>query len=126
MAVVTDDQVAALRAQLKGQGDEHRRLLHRLKDGDPADDAEIIDFVTSVRLRLEEEEGELDPDVAEVMIKVALGELPGEARKNISDDVGHGSQVLLLAGLIGDAELTSDELEEFLIGARFFAEELRS
>ncbi|GAA4232752.1 hypothetical protein GCM10022254_33520 [Actinomadura meridiana] len=152
MTVVTDDQVAALRAQLAGQGDEHRRLLNQLdpkaanigytalvtgaffeavrrrflKDGRPADDGEIIDFVTSVRLRLEEEESKLDPNVGEIMIKVALGKLPVEARKSISGDVGHGSQILLLAGMIGDAGFTPDELDEFLRKARFFAEELRS
>ncbi|TYB46630.1 hypothetical protein [Actinomadura chibensis] len=152
MTVVTDDQVAALRAQLAGQGDEHRRLLNRLdpeaanigytalvtgaffeavrrrflKDGKPADDAEIIDFVSSVRLRLEEEEDRLDPNVAEIMIKVALGKLPVEARKDISGDVGYRSQILLVAGLVGDAQLTSDELDDFLRKARFFADELRS
>ncbi|RFS83088.1 hypothetical protein D0T12_23180 [Actinomadura spongiicola] len=149
---MTDDQVATLRAQLAGQDEEHLRLLHQLdpksanvgytalvtgaffeavqrhfvKDGKPADDAEIIDFVTSVRLRLEEEEGKLDPNAAEIMIKIALGKLPGEARKNISGDVGHGTQILLLAGLIGDAELTSNELDNFLVQARFIADEIHS
>ncbi|TMQ95904.1 hypothetical protein ETD83_21945 [Actinomadura soli] len=149
---VTDDQVAALRAQLAGQGDEHYRLFNQLdpqaanigyvalvagaffeavrrrfiKDGSPADDAEIIDFVTSVRLRLEESESKLDPNVGETMIKIALGKLPPEARKNIGGDVGYGTQILLLAGLIADEDLTSNELDEFLARARYFAEEMNS
>lgn len=149
---MNDDQVAALRAQLSGQVDEHRRLLNELdpqaanvgyvalvagafleavrrrflKDGEPADDVEIIDFVTSVRLRTTDPENTLDPTVGETMIKIAMGKLPPAARKEISGEVGFGSQILLLAGLIGDAQLGPEELDEFLAKARYFAEEMNS
>lgn len=150
--IVTDDQVAALRAQLVGDVDEHRRLLSQLdpkaanvgyvalitaafmeavrqrfvRDGKPADDDEIIDFVASVRGRGEDLTKVIDPTVAETLIKIAIEKLPPDARDDISGEVSNGHKIVLLAGLTADAELTSDELDEFLETAREYVEEMLS
>ncbi|MFG2249410.1 hypothetical protein [Spirillospora sp. NPDC048823] len=150
--IVTDDQVAALRAQLKGDSEKHRRLLNQLdpeaanvgyvslvggaffeaarrrflKDGIPADDAEIIDFVTSVRMWIDDQGDKLDPNASEIMIKIAIEKLPPEARSGISGDDGFRLQSFLLAGLISDAGLSPAELESFLATARSNAEEMHS
>lgn len=150
--IVSDDQVAALRAQLAGQPEEHRRLLAQLdpeaanrgyvslvggaffeaarrrflRDGKPADDAEIIDFVSDVRLRIGDTGDKLDPNAAETMIKVAIEKLPPEARGNIGGDEGFKIQSYLLAGLVGDERFTPEELDEFLVIARSYAEEMHS
>ncbi|RKS77116.1 hypothetical protein BZB76_2490 [Actinomadura pelletieri DSM 43383] len=147
---ITDEQVATLRAQLQGHGDEHSRLLNRLdkkasnqyaslvtaaffeatrrrfmKDEEVADDAEVIEFVTSVRLRMADPEL-LDPQVGETLINIALGKLPPEARKGISGGASHGSKILLLAGLVADAQFNAEELDAFLATARGMADEVFS
>ncbi|GAA4236671.1 hypothetical protein GCM10022254_46910 [Actinomadura meridiana] len=147
---ITDEQIATLRAQLQGRGDEHKRLLSRLNKvesnqyaslvtaaffeairrrfstgGEVAGDKEIIDFVTTVRLRLDDPEL-LDPNVAETLIGMALGKLPPDARKDISAEVSHGSKILLLAGLISDAQLSTHELDAFLARAREMTDEVFS
>lgn len=150
--IVTDDQVATLRAQLAGDEAEHRRLLGQLdpeaanvgyvalvtagffeaarrrflQDGKAADDTEIIDFVASVRERGEGLTKVIDPSVAETLIKIAIEKLPPEARADISGEVSNGHQIVLLAGFTADAKFTSDELDEFMIAAREVAEEMLS
>lgn len=139
---VTDHQMATLRAQLTGRIDEHRRLLSQMdlatanqylslataaffeaamrrfvRDGSPVDDAEIIEFVTSVRLRLGDPD-DLDPQVAETLIKVAVEKLPVEAQNGIDSDVSNGTKIILLSGMVGDLDPTPDQLEEFLNAAR--------
>ncbi|TDB91602.1 hypothetical protein E1264_01225 [Actinomadura sp. KC216] len=150
--IVTDDQVAALRAQLAGDVDEHRRLLSQLdpkaanvgyvalitaafleavrrrfvKDGKPADDDEIIEFVASVRERGEDLPRAIDPTVAETLIKIALEKLPPDGRDDISGEVSNGHKIVLLAGLTADARLTPAELDAFLARAREYVEEMLS
>lgn len=145
---ITDEQVAALRAQLQGRRDEHARLLDQLgeaasnqyvslvtaaffeaarrrfmKGEEVADEGEIIDFVSSVRLRMDDPDL-LDPNVAETLINIALEKLPPEARAGISGAASHGSKILLLAGLIGDARFSGDELDAFLSTVREMADEV--
>lgn len=147
---ITDKHVATLRAQLEGRGDEHQRLLNQMdseaankyaslvtaaffeatrrrfmRGEELADDSQLIDFVTSVRLRMDDPEV-LDPNVAETLIKIALGKMPPEAKKGIHGATSHGSKVVLLAGLISDAQLNSDELNEFLVKVRAMADEVLS
>ncbi|MEU4821572.1 hypothetical protein ACLQ2P_10705 [Actinomadura citrea] len=139
---VTDHQIATLRAQLTGRIDEHRRLLSQMdiatanqylslataaffeaalrrfvRDGSPVDDAEIIEFVTSVRLRLGDPD-DLDAQTAETLIKIAVEKLPVEAQNGISADAANGTRIILLSGMVGDLDLTPDQLEEFLNAAR--------
>ncbi|XRQ05061.1 hypothetical protein ACN3XK_52180 [Actinomadura welshii] len=147
---ITDHQVAVLRAQLSGRPDEYHRLLKQmdnatanqylslvtaaffdaarrrfLKGGEPVEDAEIIDFVTSVRLRLEEPSS-MDPHVGETLIKVAIEKLPPEARDEVSGEVSNATKTILLAGLVGDESFNSDQLEDFLATARQLADEVFS
>lgn len=150
--IVNDDQVAALRALLTGQTEEHRRLLNQLdpeaanvgyvslvggaffeaarrrflRKSGPAADAEIMEFVTAVRLWIDDQGDKLDPNNAEIMIKIAIEKLPPEARRDISGDEGFRVQSFLLAGLIRDARLNSEELDDFLVVARDNAEEMHS
>ncbi|SNS25294.1 hypothetical protein [Actinomadura mexicana] len=139
---VTDHQMATLRAQLTGRIDEHRRLLSQMdnamanqylslataaffeaamrrfvRDGSPVDDAEIIEFVTSVRLRLGDPD-DLDPQAAETLIKIAIEKLPVEAKNGISPELSNSTKIILLSGMVGDLDPTPDQLEEFLNAAR--------
>ncbi|HEY8479528.1 MAG TPA: hypothetical protein VIL71_06825 [Spirillospora sp.] len=140
--------MATLRAQLSGRPDEYHKLLNQMDnaeanrylslvtaaffeaarrrfitDGKPADDAEIIDFVTSVRLRLSEPTS-IDPHAAETLIKVAVEKAPPEARDGISAEVSNATKTVLLAGLVGDEQYSPEQLEEFLTAARELADEV--
>ena len=146
---VTDKQVAALHAQLAGQGEEHKRLFAELdadevghgysalvaaavfeaidrrfvKDGKVADDTEVIDFVGRLRSRTADVADNLDPVIAERLILHSLGK--GEI-SDIDQKVFFGAQILVLAGLIADAELSEGELDSFMNVARGIAEDWTS
>jgi hypothetical protein len=136
---VTDDQVAALRAQLAGDYDEHRRLLADLNQrgalsGYTAlvtaafieavdrrfvpghrDDAAVIEFVGDVRSRFPGADDEIDPTAAERVVRKALG------RGSISDLDGptiRRTERLLLPLIVADERLTGEELDRFLASAR--------
>ncbi|WUH98557.1 hypothetical protein OHR68_34405 [Spirillospora sp. NBC_00431] len=149
---ITDDQVAALRAQLAGRVDEHKRLLDRLdpeganvgyvalvgaaffeaarrrfrRNGVSSDDAEIIDFVAGVRERGEDLAQSIDAGVAETLIKIAIQKLPAEERQHIDGRTAYGHQILLLAGFVSDEQFSPAELDEFLVRARDLGEEMLS
>ncbi len=136
---VTDDQVAALRAQLAGDYDEHRRLLagldargaltgytalvtaafveavdRRLGPGH-RDDAAVAAFVGDVRSRYPGADDEIDPATAERVIRKALG------RGSISDIDGPAirrTERLLLPLMVADEQYSGEELDRFLAGAR--------
>lgn len=144
---VTDDQVAALRAQLAGDFDEHRRLLAQLdkgsassgytalivtafieavedrfvKAGQVADDADIVEFVGSLRARSETIAREVDPRTAERLILYALGKgsvagIPKEERIR--------AQMYILAILVAEANFNEAQLDAFIGKVRTGAEEL--
>lgn len=143
---VSDKQVAALRAQLSGNRNEHLRLIAQLReeraragyatllasaffeaverrfvrDGKVADEAEVIDFVGDLRARATAAD-DLDPLTAERLIMHALGKGTIE---DIDSRVRVHTQILVLAGLVGDAAFTPSELDEFLEKARSDAERL--
>jgi len=144
---VTDDQVATLRAQLKGNLAEHRQLLSELdpdeanvgyaaliaaafieaaerrfiKDGRAADESEVIDFVARVRETDDEMPGIINPELAESMI-LHLLEKGTTIEADESTKLGH--QIVLLAFMIGEEQLNESELEEFLSSARSLADAL--
>lgn len=146
---VTDKQVAALHAQLAGRGEEHKRLFDELdadevgygysalvaaavfeaidrrfvRDGKIAEDAEVIDFVADLRSRTADVADDLDPVIAERLIFHSLGK--GEI-DDIDQTVFFGTQILVLAGLIADANLNEGELESFMNVARSIAEDWTS
>lgn len=140
---VTDDQVVALRAYLADDLDQHRQLYARLgrqaarsgytallaaaffeavnrrfaQDGTAAD---VIEFVADVRGRSEALGKAIDPRAAERLIRAALSD---EDIDDLDDQAKGGLYVVLLAGLIGDEQLSDDGLDEFLAGARKLADE---
>jgi hypothetical protein len=146
---VTEDQVAALRAQLAGNFDEHKRLLEQLdpvaaqtgytaliaaaffeavdrrfaENGAAAGDADVIEFVGSLRSRADDAAEKIDPSIAERLIHHSLGR---GSISDIDDKTVVRTQMLVLAGLIADAQLSDAELDEFMAEVRTVAEEWTS
>jgi len=139
---VTDEQVAALRAYLADDLDQHRQLYARLdraarsgytallaaaffeavnrrfaQEGTAAD---VIEFVADVRGRSEALGEAIDPRAAERLIRAALTD---EDIDDLDDKAKGGLYVVLLAGLIGDEQLSDDGLDELLAEARKVADE---
>lgn len=143
---VTDEQVATLRAQLAGDVEKHERLLEQLdrvaaatgysaliaaglfeaayrrfaKNGTVAD---VVEFVADVRTRSEDVARDLDPVVAERVIRAALGD---GRLDDLDDRTVISAQVILLAGLIGDEQLDEAGLDAFMAEVRATAEEWTS
>jgi hypothetical protein len=136
---VTDDQLAALRAQLAGNHEEHKRLIGSLNAENgltgytalvtagfieavdrrfaPAaeDEAAVVEFIGDVRSRFEGADEEIDPLAAERIILKALG------KGSISDLSGatiRHIERLLLAILVADEGLDDEGLDRFLAEAR--------
>lgn len=143
---VTDDQVAALRALLSDDMDRHRQLFAGLdraaaKKGYTAlvtagfieaverrfgagyQPADIVTFVAGIRARSDRLARDLDPDVAERVIRVVLEDAPVD---DLSRDTVTGAQLLLLVGIIAGAHLDGLGLDEFLAAARKLADQLMS
>jgi len=138
---ITDDQVATLRAQLTGQNEEHVRLLNQLDtdeaqsnyvtlvtgaffeavdrkfivNGKVADNAEIINFIAYQREIHPDSADALDPQAAEMVILHALGK---GSIESLDGETILGTQILLLAALVGEARFSDDELDAFLAKAR--------
>ncbi|MEU8347382.1 hypothetical protein SAMN05443665_100481 [Actinomadura meyerae] len=144
---ITDEHVAALRAQLTGNRDEHLRLIGQLdpdeanvsytalvaaafiqaaerrfiNDGKVAENSEVIDFVAQVRETDDESSRLIDPRIAESMILDLLGR---GSMVDADPDTRFGHQIVLLAALVGEERYSSVELDEFLEKARSLADEL--
>jgi hypothetical protein len=144
---ITDEQVAVLRAQLTGNRAEHLRLMEQLdsneanefypaliaaaffeaaeqyfiKDGEVADDAQIIDFVAQMRERSDESADLINTSLAESMIRDLLGK--GEMIE-VEPGIKLGHQIVIVAAIVGERQFTSAELDAFLQSARSLAEEL--
>jgi hypothetical protein len=140
---VTDEQVAALRARLSGNVDEHLQMMEQM--GNPADRAgftaltvaafcdaaerrfgdgstraEVIEFVAGVRERSDRLAAKIDPRAAERMI---LSVYAGEDTSDIPKAARDNAVVLILPALIIDMGITGAELDQFLAGARKLADE---
>jgi hypothetical protein len=141
---VADEQVAALRAYLAGDFETHRRLQSQL---DPAaartgytaliagaffeavdrhfaqkgTDADVVEFVASVRMRSERLAQELDPQIAERLIRHSLGR---GSIADVDDEVVVQTQIVLLAGLIADEDFSTADLDKFMITARALGDRL--
>ncbi|MEU8804813.1 hypothetical protein [Spirillospora sp. NPDC048819] len=138
---ITDDQVATLRAQLAGHHEEHVRRLDGLDTEEAksgyttlvtaaffeavdrkfivndkvAEAADVIDFVAYQREIHPDSADQLDPHAAEMVILDALGK---GSIDNIDSERLFGTQILLLAALVGDARFSDDDLDAFLAKAR--------
>lgn len=145
---ITDDQVAALRAQLEGRYDEHRQILRRLdqaednvaynalvsaafftasrdrflRGGKAVDTAEIIEFVAHTRERVADVADDIDPSVAERLILFVIGELPVDANDDIQGNAAFVTKLLLLGALVHDANPSDSELDAFMTKVRRMAE----
>lgn len=135
---VNDEHVAALRAQLAGNYEEHKRLLRQIDAAGGMRDymslvaaalleavdrrfanaslpAAVIEWVADVRSRSAEASEAVDPAAAERVILKMLGQA------DISDlsggDIRHTMR-LLLPLLIADEQLDAPALDAFLAAAR--------
>jgi hypothetical protein len=143
---VTDAQLAALRAQLAGNLEEHKRLFaqldpipartgyralvtaafckaveQRFAPDSSADD--VIEFVGDVRYRTDGTADEIDPRTAERLI---LAVYTDEPIGDLDPKTSFGTQILLLAALTADAQLDDAGLDEFLADARKLADQWTS
>lgn len=149
MTIAIDEQVDALRALLVARADVSWEQLADLnhdelddghevvisaafyelvrrrffKDGEPAGDAEIIDFVAEARARTTDAAERIDPEVAEIAINSVLGKLPLDAYDHVDDNVGFRAKSLLVAIMVGDEDFSKAELDAFLTKVRELAEE---
>jgi hypothetical protein len=138
---VTEQDVAALRAQLAGDFAGHKRLLGQLEEtegfagymalvaagffeavdrrfGAGTTPADVIEFVGDIRSRFDGADHEIDPRAAERLILRVLGQgsvtdLDGASIRRL--------QRLLLPLLVADEQLDGAGLEEFLTRARKLA-----
>jgi hypothetical protein len=141
---VTDEQIATLRAHLAGDAEEYQRLWKRLdrdaaktgymallaaaffeavdrrfaKDGTVAD---VIEFVAGLRARLGDNADEVDPDVAERLIRDALGDGTTE---DLDEETIVATKVMLLTALISDMQLGGARLDEFMATSRELGDRL--
>ncbi|WP_157430362.1 hypothetical protein [Actinomadura macra] len=146
---MTDDQVATLRAQLAGRPAKHHRQVRRpdpseagagysalisaaffeaarrrfVRNGWPAEDGEVADFVASARGRSKRAIDVIVPGVAERVINHAIGKLPLEANDDIDPNVATRVKTLLLAALVGDEQFSDAKLDRFMTRARELADE---
>ncbi|MGI5208713.1 hypothetical protein ACQEU6_44995 [Spirillospora sp. CA-108201] len=144
---ITDEQVAVLRAQLKGNREEHLRLLdqldsneanvfytalvgaafinaaqhHFIKNGEVASTSQIIDFVAQVRERSDDSSHLINPQLGESMLLDFLGK---GTMIEADPDTKFGHQIVMLSAMVGARQFTPVELEAFLQSARSLAEEL--
>jgi hypothetical protein len=139
---LTDQQVATLRAQLRGDFDQHRELLRQLRDADALEGymtlveaaffeavdrrfkdggtrADVIEFVGSVRARFPGADAEIDPDAAERLVCKVLGE---GSIAGIDGATIRSIELLLLPILVSEEQLDDDGLNGFLNASRKLAD----
>jgi hypothetical protein len=141
MTKVTDDQIASVRAILKGDAEGFGRIDDRLdpdsknargalvaaafaqaayrrfaKSGDPR--AEVIRFVADLRARYPLTD-DFDSRTAE---RLLLAVFTDEQVSDLSDEVKGTHYTLLLAGIVKEAGLSDAELDKFLNEARALAD----
>ena len=139
---VTDDQEATLHAQLAGRFEEHKRLLdgldpvaartgynalvtaafalaadRRFPDG--TTEADVITWVGDIRSRTEGAAAAINPRLAERLI---LAFLAVEEPADIDPRTKFQTRLLLLAGLIAEADPDPDSLARFMAQARRLAD----
>lgn len=139
---VTDDQVAALRAQLRGDRSEHERLFAGLSKSDSdgytiligaafvvaaerrfrpnGTAADVIRFVADVRSETPVAAERIDPKIGE---RLTLCALTGESIDDIDADTAIVTELLLLVSMVASENFQSADLDRFLEEARALADE---
>jgi hypothetical protein len=143
---VTADQVATLRAFLARDFDRYERLHAQL---DPAaaktgytaliaaafveavdrrfdqdsTNADVVEFVGAARAQFDREGDEINPNVAERMIRAVYTD---EEIDDLDTETLVGTQVVLLSALIANEELDDAGLDAFLVKARELADQWTS
>jgi hypothetical protein len=138
---VNDEHVAALRAQLAGHHEEHRRLLRQIDAAGGMHDymslvaaalmgaagrrfanaslpAAVVAWVADARSRSPEASEAIDPAAAERVILKTLGQ--GDISDLSGSDIRHTMR-LLLPLLIADEQFDAPALDAFLATARKLA-----
>ncbi len=140
---INNDQIAALRAYLRGDTESYTRILSQLdhaarldyvtlvsaaffeaveqRFARDASTAEVVAFVANVRARSDDLANSIDPSVAERLIRDVYTD---EGVSDISDETKGSHHALLLAGLVADEGYDDAGLDEFLDRARELANEL--
>jgi hypothetical protein len=138
---VTPEQVAALRTLLARDFAEHKRLIDRIDQtgawkgynelisaaffeavyrrfAQQYTTADIIEYVAEIRTRFAHPDQGIDPDVAERLIRKALGQ-------GTVSDIGKKALIhtegVVLGALIMDEQMDSAELDAFIEQARELA-----
>lgn len=143
---VTDEQVAALRAQLADDVDEHRRLLAQLdlntggrayvalidaaffeaaerRFDNRSTTADVIEYVADVRARSPRIADTVDARTGEQLIRMVFSESPVEP---LDSKTALTAKQVLLAALIADEHLDEAGLDKTLADARQLADRLAS
>jgi|SRR5215211_2115827 len=143
---VTDEQVAAMRAILMGNVDEHTRLAQQFDDnngweaystllaaafyeavdrrfGKSHTLADVIQFVADARTRFDESGQDVDSRAAERLVLAVLGE---GSVDDLDDSTVARTQMVLLADLVAQANLDDNGLDEFLSYSRKLADRTMS
>lgn len=139
---LNDAQVQALRAQLEGDYDEHKRLLAALANagdlrgymdlvtaafvevvtrrfGQHTTDEAVIEYIAEVRSRYPGAEDEIDPRAAERLVLMVLG--TGDV-DDLDDATVRKLERLLLPVMAADEQLDGPGLDRLLADARKLAE----
>lgn len=139
---VTNEQVATLRAQMLGDHEQYEQGFRQLAtpadhagyaalvaatfiiaterhfDG-PVTRADLIRYVADVRARVPSASENIEPKAAEQLLYEALTDDPFSG----DPEVNGTNQIILLAALLSDAQLTVDQLDALLAEARAIADE---
>ncbi|QXJ23294.1 hypothetical protein AGRA3207_004431 [Actinomadura graeca] len=142
---MTDDHVATLRVRLAGRpGKRHHRwgrpgpseadagyaalisaafyeaaCRRFVRNGWPADDAEVTAFITAARAA----PNIIVPATAERLINHAIGKVPLEANDDIDPRVAIRVRTLLLTALVGDLHFGDAQLDRFMARSRQLAQD---
>jgi hypothetical protein len=140
---VTDDHVAALRTQLSGNSQEFERIFAGLdpegvrtgyrtlvsaafclaverRFGRQTTTAEVIEFVGDVRSRSDHVAAQLDPKVAERVIR---GVYVDDSFDDLDAKTSWEAQMILLAAMTANAQYDATGLDAFLSEARKVADQ---
>lgn len=136
--MISTEQVTALRTLLTRNFDEHRRVIAQVRQADGLAGyndlitaafvkavnrrfgaqytlTDIVEYVAEVRTRIRNPDRGIDPNVAERLMRKALGE--GTVRGIDKKAIIH-TEGVLLAALIMDEQLDGAALDAFLAEAR--------